>query len=64
MLYAPYRLLKSCGIKGPTPTPFFGNYREMIKMVWYSAYPLACTRHMLAHSIDDYMKLIVISVLN
>ena len=31
--YAPYQLLKSCGIKGPTPVPFFGNYRERMKMV-------------------------------
>ena len=31
--YAPYQLLKSYGIKGPTPIPFFGNYREEAKMV-------------------------------
>lgn len=31
--YAPYQVLKSCGIKGPTPVPFFGNTREMAKMV-------------------------------
>ena len=32
-LYAPYQLLKKCGIKGPTPTPFFGHYKERVKMV-------------------------------
>ena len=31
--YAPYQVLKRCGIKGPTPVPFFGNYREIYKMV-------------------------------
>ena len=33
--YAPYQVLKRCGIKGPTPMPFFGNYREEVKMVRY-----------------------------
>ena len=32
-VYAPYQVLKSCSIKGPTPVPFFGNYREKAKMV-------------------------------
>ena len=31
--YAPYQVLKNCGIKGPKPVPFFGNYREETKMV-------------------------------
>ena len=32
-LYTPYQLLKKYGIKGPTPTPFFGHYKERVKMV-------------------------------
>ena len=28
-VYAPYQVLKRCGIKGPTPVPFFGNYRQL-----------------------------------
>ena len=32
-MYVPYQVLKRCGIKGPTPVPFFGNYREEAKMV-------------------------------
>ena len=31
--YAPYQFLKRFGIKGPTPTPFLGNYKDRIKMV-------------------------------
>ena len=31
--YAPYQILRRCGIKGPTPVPFFGNYRQISKMV-------------------------------
>jgi hypothetical protein len=31
--YSPYQVLKSYGIKGPAPIPFFGNYREEAKMV-------------------------------
>ncbi len=31
--YAPYQIWKKYGIKGPTPVPFFGNYREESKMV-------------------------------
>ena len=31
--YAPYQVWKRFGIKGPSPVPFFGNYRELAKMV-------------------------------
>jgi hypothetical protein len=31
--YAPYLVWKRYGIKGPTPMPFFGNYRQESKMV-------------------------------
>ena len=31
--YAPFQVLKNCGIKGPTPVPFFGNYKDKVKMV-------------------------------
>ena len=32
-VYAPYQVLKKCGIKGPEPSAFFGNYRLQKKMV-------------------------------
>ena len=38
--YAPYQVLKRCGIKGPTPVPFFGNYREETRMVSNTCMPL------------------------
>ena len=31
--YAPYQVLKRCGIKGPTPLPVIGNYLLMAKLV-------------------------------
>ena len=36
--YAPYQVLKRCGIKGPTPVPLFGNYRQAAKMVWLAPF--------------------------
>lgn len=32
-MYAPYQVLKKCGIKGPEPSAFFGNYKLQKKMV-------------------------------
>ena len=32
-VYAPYQVFKKCGIKGPEPSAFFGNYRLQKKMV-------------------------------
>ena len=32
-VYAPYQVLTKCGIKGPEPSAFFGNYRLQKKMV-------------------------------
>lgn len=46
-IYAPYQVLKRYGIKGPTPVPFFGNYREVAKMVnlFSPCFYVACLTH-------------------
>jgi len=31
--YAPFQVLKRCGIKGPQPKPFYGSYKEIRKLV-------------------------------
>ena len=31
--YAPYKVLRRCGISGPTPVPIYGNYKERVKKV-------------------------------
>ena len=31
--YAPFQVLKRAGIKGPTPTMFYGNIKEMFDKV-------------------------------
>ena len=37
--YAPFQVLKNYGIKGPTPVPFFGDYKDKVKMVMRGWYP-------------------------
>jgi hypothetical protein len=33
LCYAPYQLFKKCGIQGPPPAVFVGNYNEIKKKV-------------------------------
>ena len=55
--YAPYQVLKSCGIKGPTPVPFFGNYREEIKMAsgWFNASLFGCLEYIDGSSKEQHL---------